>query len=364
MLTRDIGTDYTRVTGGLDYSKTWVAPGGVEVKPFANARYDYFKFDIEDGEDAMGNTIEVPGVDFSRTVGQVGIDLRYPLINSTGSVDYIIEPRAQVTQNFGDGKIDDFTALDADGNTISLFQDSIDVDADQSLLWQSNKSTGFDLWDQGFRADLGASFIADFGSSRAHLFVGKSFADTDLTDISDGLDLATIPNVAALSDAERVALSSGIGESTSDYIGLFELDLNDQFSWTTRVRYDDDDSAFRRIDTGFTYNNPKFMRTSWRYYRLDAATRQFSSDPLAPAEAILGNVNLKLHDNWSVRYAANRDLDAKVTRNQRVSLVYNDGCTLIELMYNRNNFDSEVLRDSDGFGIRISLLTLGELDPD
>jgi len=44
-LTREDGTDYGRVTTSLDYSKTWVAPIGVEVQPFANARFDFFNLE-------------------------------------------------------------------------------------------------------------------------------------------------------------------------------------------------------------------------------------------------------------------------------------------------------------------------------
>ena len=93
-LTRDIGTNYLRGTAGAEYNKTFIAPGGVEVKPFANARYDYF--DIAP-EDANENFFE--DVNFGRTVGQVGVDIRYPFIKSSGGVDWIIEPRAQITQS-------------------------------------------------------------------------------------------------------------------------------------------------------------------------------------------------------------------------------------------------------------------------
>ena len=335
-LTRDIGTNYLRGTAGAEYNKTFIAPGGVEVKPFGNARYDYFDIAPEDTNE---NVFE--DVNFGRTVGQVGVDIRYPFIKSSGGVDWIIEPRAQITQSFGDGKLENFLSInDTQTASIATFQDGVNVDFDQALFWQSNKSTGFDFWQEGLRADIGASFIADAGKTRAHLFVGQSYVDDRNVDF---------------------ALGSGLAGDKSDIVGLFELDINNKFSWTTRLRYDDDNDAFRRIDTGFTYRN-KRLSTQWRYFRLDTATRALQNDPLAPPEEISGNVRLKLNDKWSVRYQANRDLDRDVTRREELGLIFQDDCTLVEFIYNRNNLDSDVIRDNSGFGIRVSLLTLGDFE--
>ncbi len=358
-LTRDIGTDYMRATAGADYSKTFIAPGGIEVKPFANARFDYFDIKPEDRDD---NIYE--DVSFDRNVGQVGVDIRYPFIKSGGGVDWIIEPRAQVTRSFGDGKQERFLSLNDDGTSvISTSQDGLtlsgrnpatarivqNVDIDQALFWQSNKATGYDFWQEGTRADIGASFIADAGKTRAHLFLGQSYIDN--RDVN-------------------YALGTGLSGNKSDLVGLFELDINNRFSWNTRLRYDDDTNKFRRIDTGFTFRSER-LSTGWRYYRIDSETNDpdpdanlLDIDAIAPPEEVSGNVRLKLSDKWSLRYQANRDLDRKITRRQELGLMYQDDCTLVEFIYNRNNFDSDVIRDNSGFGIRVSLLTLGDFEPE
>jgi len=216
-----------RGTAGADYSKTFIAPGGIEVKPFANARYDYFDIKPEDRND---NIYE--DVSFGRTVGQIGVDVRYPFIKSSGGVDWIIEPRAQITRSFGDGKLENFLSVNNEGTAIiSTSQDGVtlsgstpgdlrivqNVDIDQALFWQSNKATGYDFWQEGTRADVGASFIADAGKTRAHLFVGQSYIDD--RDVN-------------------YALGTGLSGSKSDVVGMFELDINNQFSWTTRLRYE------------------------------------------------------------------------------------------------------------------------------
>lgn len=328
VLTRKLGTDYTRATASLDWNKTFIVPGGIEAKPFGEVRYDYFDINPEDA----------PQADFSRSLGQVGLDVRWPFINAGKNVSIIVEPRALITQNFGDGKIANFTAVDSNNQNVSLFQDSIDIDLDQALFWADNKSTGYDFWQEGFRADVGGAVSALWGNSRTSLFLGQSFA-SDYTD--------------------SFGQTTGISGDNSDLIGLFELDLDGRLVLTSRVRYDDDTSKFRRIDTGFSYYG-KRLSTNWRYYKIDAATLSQASDPTIPAEEISGGFTLKLTDRWSTRYTAYHDIGRDITRRQEMALIFGDCCTRIEFVYDESNFDSDVIRDSQGFGIRLSLATLGD----
>ncbi|HHL43301.1 MAG TPA: LPS-assembly protein LptD, partial [Hellea balneolensis] len=231
-LTREIGTDYIRASGGLDWRKNIITPMGIEVKPFAMTRFDHFKLEPE-GEKAF---------DFNRTIGQVGVDMRWPFLRAGETVDWIIEPRVQITQSFGDGKLANFQ-FNNGTTALNLQQDGLDIDFDHALLWNANKSTGYDIWQEGFRADVGASLIANWGrANRAMLFLGQSYYD--------GND-----NI--------FALASGLSEDKSDLVGVFELGIG-RFRSTTRVRYDEDDSKFRRLDTSFAYSD-KRIQTNLRY---------------------------------------------------------------------------------------------------
>ena len=314
--TGELAHGYTRATGGANWSKNWIAPMGVEIKPFAQARYDYFKLEAQDE----------PSFSFSRATGQVGVDIRYPLVKPGKTVNWTLEPRVQLTQNFGDGKLSNFAYTKANGGFVNLAQDGIDVDLDQALLWSSNKSTGYDIWQQGFRADVGASVIADWGeSSRAMLFLGQSFYG--------GSDAA-------------FDINSGLQEDKSDLVGQFELQLGEHFTSTTRVRYDEEDSAFRRLDTGFTYTDSRF-RANIRYYKVDSALVNSvlvanPDDPNdlglpPPTEEISGYVNVRLFDNWSTRYQMYRDIDRDIMRRQALSLIYDDDCTRIEFIYTKED---------------------------
>jgi len=327
-LTRKIGTNYNRASAGANWNKTFIAPAGVEVKPFANARFD--TFDIEPEDQAS--------VKFDRTVGQVGADIRWPFIKPGQDVDIIIEPRVQVTQSFGDGQNENFTAVNAANTPFSIQQDSLAIDLDQAQFWQSNKSTGFDFWQKGFRADVGASVTADWDKSRAHLFVGQSYAS--------GFD-------------DSFALGSGLAGDKSDIVAAFELNINDKIRSHTRIRYDDDDSKFRRIDTSLSYTGDR-VKAGARYYKIDGATLANSPNPLAPPEEVSGGVEVRVAKNWSTRYRATHDIDRNVTRRQDLALIYDDQCTRIELLYTKNNNNLGIVGNNTGFGIRVALLTLGD----
>lgn len=327
----EVASRYLRTTGAVDWHTNWIAPAGVSVKPFAGARMDYFDIKVKDTDT----------VDFTRTTGQVGVDLRWPLLKTTETANWIIEPRAQLTQNFGNGKTDQFTYLKNDQTLVNLAQDAQDTDLDETLLWATNKSTGFDYWQKGFRADIGASFGTEFGDNSANLFLGKSFYEG-----SD--DLFTI--------------NSGLMGDSSDLVGQFDMNLGSKFTTTTRLRYDDSNDVLRRIDSRLRYQDKRFG-ANVRYFKLNSANAQTPTLTSAPNEELSGTVSYKMFDNWTTKYSINRDLDQDLTRRQALSLVFDDDCTRLEFMYTQRDNGLGLVGQSSGFGIRVSLLTLGDFSP-
>ena len=331
-LTRKEGTDYLRGTVGAEWNKTFIAPLGIEAKPFAMARYDYFDLEAEDED----------GFDFNRTVGQVGIDVRWPFLRAGKNVDVILEPRVQLTQSFGDGKLDNFDFTTSNNQIVNLFQDSIGMDLEHGQFWASNKSYGYDFWQKGFRADVGGSATALWGENRAELFVGQSFA-SDITG-----DFAT---------------SSGLSGTKSDYVGRFELDLGRTVNLSARTRYDDSLDKFTRIDTSATLRSGRFD-SNVRYYKIDNSARGLLNDPSSPDEEISARVGVQFAKNWKATAGLFHDFDSDLTRRKEFGLSYSDDCTKIDFIYTKRDFNGDIIRDTDGFSIRISLLTLGETRTD
>ena len=343
VLTRDTGSDYTRATASLDYSKTWIAPIGIEVKPFGNVRADLYNVNPDNDLFPMADKST-----FNRTVGQAGVDIRYPFLKAGEDVTWVLEPRVQLTQSFGDAKLDDFT--DSGAASLILAEDGGNADLDGSLLWQSNKSSGFDFWQEGTRLDVGGSLRADWGRrSSASLFIGQSFASG-----SNGQAIAGLSGV----DGEYL-IGSGLDGSESDIVGEGSLTLGSVFSTQTKLRYNQDSGELTRIDSTARLKS-KWVEAQGRYFRLNDTSQLLVNTLNAPPEEIAGSVRLHVTENWSTSYALSRDLDADITRRQSFGVRYRDECTLIELLYTKNRFNNDAILDNSGFGIRVSLLSLGD----
>ena len=364
MLTRKIGHDYMRGTAGASYNKTFILPGGIEAKPFGEARYDHFDLTPYD----FDNEVNMSDVNFERTTGQVGIDIRWPFMKSTGDVDIVVEPRIMVTESFGDGKTEQLRPdLDNDGiSDLEFLQDSIDIDFDHNLIWDPNKSTGYDLWQEGLRADIGGSVSAFWGDNSTTLFLGQSFTDsaTDVFNLESGItatELVVDPetDLIQFDDDTGQALRQAIGKS--DMVGQFELAFSDKFIFDSRFRYDDDDNKFRRLDTGFRYAGD-ILNLRARYYKIDRANLISEDD--APAEEITGSIGVNITKNWKVSYGASRDLDRDSTRRQAFTVGYSDCCSDFQVFYRKSNFTTNNVRDSDTIGIRVNLRTLGAFSQD
>lgn len=343
VLTRDTGSDYTRATASFDYTNSWIAPGGLEVKPFANIRTDFYSIKVDEEQVTNRNAN-----DFNRTLGQAGVDIRYPFIKLSNSVTWVIEPRVQMTQSFGDAKLGEF--VESGAADVLLTEDAGNADLTAALLWQSNKSSGYDFWQEGSRLDIGGSVSADWGRrSSASLFLGQSFSSGGSGEAVDGLS----------SQSGGFLIGSGLEGNQSDLIGEASLKLGELLSSQTKLRYNQDLNELTRVDSSVRLKT-KWVEGSARYFRLNSASRQLVDTPDAPPEEITGIVRVNFNKNWSASYAAARDLDRDTTQRQIFGIRFKDDCTLIELAYTKNLFNNNAILDRSSIGIRVSLLTLGE----
>ena len=334
-LTREKGQDYGRATAGLRAAETFILPGGLELEPSALGRLDAYTLEPD-----------VEGLDqdrdFTRALGYVSADLRYPLIRP-GKVDFVIEPRVQATQTFGDGKLDRFVAEDINGNLISLQQDSLATDLDPTVLWDPNKSQGYDFWQSGTRVDAGATVAARWNDNEVSAFIGKSWADID--------------------EDEQFSVASGLNGDNSDIVADVNVQLGSTLRGRTRIRYDDGSNTLRRIDSEAFLSLDDFQ-ASLRYFRGEAATVDQLLNPDAPREEVSGGLRWQFKENWATSYRAFYDVDDNLLRRQDIGLTYSDDCTRIEIVYSEDKSENGRIGGSrgGGFAIRVSLATLGSLD--
>ena len=338
-LSRDEGQDYGRSSLTADYQKTWIAPGGLEVKPFIWGRFD--SYDIE--PDRQGLDV-AEGVDsslsFTRTIGQGGVDIRYPFISRQAGSDttFLIEPRLQLTQSFGDAKLDAFRDPVTD---IFAFEDGQSPELGPAVLFERNKADGFDFFQTGRRIDVGASFTARSTvlgrASELSLFGGQSFADD-----SDG----------------QFEVGTGLSDDSSEYVGEVGVKFGKNLDALTRLRYDDDAGRFTRIESRLAMRS-KYLDVSGSYFNLNSVVSDIVTPLGAPNEEVSGLIRIKPTDRWSLSYRAIRDIDQSVTRRQIATLGYRDDCSRLEIYVSKQDFDNDLIRNDTEVGVRFTLATLG-----
>lgn len=318
VLTRDDGIDYQRASVSADWQAQFIAPAGLVFEPFAAARADYYSF--SDVPSALpGNTTTEDS--FGRVLGYAGAEFSYPLINSSGSADTILEPMIQGV-----------VASDDSESTRIINEDSLTAELDETLLFDHNRSVGYDLWEEGARLTYGLRSTTIWGENNLfRTFIGQS---------------------RRLDGTPAFSPVSGLFEDESDVIVAGEIDLG-SFGIMARTRIDSDDGTLNRLDLVASYDGDRFDIQA-RYFGFDDSLARVGT-----SEEIQLVSQYRFTDRWSLVYNLQRDLDAGVNRVQEAGFRYRDFCTDFEVLYRRENLNIGVLGPSESIQFRVTLFTLG-----
>lgn len=319
--TRTEGVDYTRGSAALDWRTRWIAPGGIVVEPFAYGRLD--SYDLSDLPVAAGEPDEDT---FSRELGLVGTEISWPFYRAGSRVDWIVEPVISL-----------ISATDDPERDRLVNEDSLSVDLDESLLFDPVRAPGYDIWEEGQRVSYGLRTTAMWGTSgRLRGFVGRS-------ERLDG-DPAFGP-------------TSGLFEDASDYVVAGEIEIAG-FSAELQTRLDTVDYDVNTLLFDASYTSDRFTASIGYLDTSDeAATR-------GPQRELRGDVQFGITERWSVIGRLVRDLDADLSRRQETGFLYRDECTQLEIVYQREDLGIASLGPSESIQFRITLFTLGSVDPD
>lgn len=317
VLERSEGADSRRLTLEAEWTRPTILRNGVVATPFALARADYY--DVNSVPFGSGTSSDT----FGRALGLFGADLGYPLVRTEGSTRIILEPIAQlIVAPYG-------------GNDERIpNEDSYSFDVDPAALLDHNRSTGYDVWEEGPRATVGGRATAQWGEQGggASFFLGQSYRARD---------------------AREFAPVSGLGGSQTDIVGSASLAFDRRNSVTANFRIDDDTFDFQRFDLGAqaAYGPARF---TGRYLKFDEAL--LSGRP--KEEATLG-AGLELTKNWGVFYEVNRDLDLDETRRAFIGLVFDDECTRFEIIYKQERTQDRLIGSGESIRLQLTLSTLG-----
>ncbi len=317
------GLDSRRATLSGDWNRVFTSDTGLRLTPFAFARFDAY---------SLGDLNGVAGSQDSqgRAIVTVGTDLSLPLAKRLSNALMVVEPIAQVMASPKIAQIRAGTTRS--GDPIYLNEDSTIFQFDESNLFRNNRFPGYDLVEDGVRANAGVrtSFLWDDGR-RANLLVGRSYRAASNSIFST---------------------TSGLSKKASDWIVAADAQPIKGLSVFTRSRLDSDNLTIQRAEAGanlYTRSGSGFFR-----YLLE---RSYGDTSRKENIDLGGEVFVTKH--LGLTAYGNRDLAQNAWVIRDMGLVYRDECTRVDVIYRREDTVVGRLGKTDSVSIRLTLATLG-----
>lgn len=320
VLQRTDGTDTTRLSGEVNWTRTHVSDIGQVYTMFLSGRGDVYH---------VNNVPLMPGdPDDEEVVVRVlplaAFEWRWPFVRQNGSVRQVIEPIVQVIGAPYGGNPSDIPN-----------EDSASFEFDETNLFSYNKFPGLDTWEEGPRVNAGVRLAAHtLGGGSGSIVLGQSYR---------------------FRDDPTFDQDSGLESERSDFVGRIDLRPGRYLDLIHRFRLDRDDLHFRRNEVALWAGTEDY-NVEIGYVRL--ADDQIAST-LGSREEISAGTYLTLADNWAFRAGGRRDLENSHMINSYAGLVYADECTEIELSYRRRFTRDRDIEPSTAIMLRVRLNALG-----
>jgi LPS-assembly protein len=333
-LLRGMPGTYTRLTGEVQWRKSFTDPYGQIWTPFAILRADAIDASISN-EPGVSNFLPVGDTQALRVMPTIGLEYRYPFINVQPWGTTTIEPIAQVIIRPNEpyaGKIPN--------------EDAQSLVFDTSNLFSVDKFSGYDRVEGGGRANVGVQATTQFdrGGSVKVVF-GQSYQLFGL-------------NSFAVADMTNTGLDSGLATPKSDYVASVNYSPNRTYTFSVRSRFDQATSNVSRFEAE--------GRASFDRWSVSMLYGDYAPQPelgyLTRREGLLGSASVKVAANWVVSGAARWDLEANKLNQYVIGAGYVDDCFVLaanyvtSYTYSPGNLTPPVLNHT--FMLQIGLRTL------
>lgn len=304
-LLRGIPGTYTRLSGEVEWRRSFTDPLGEIWTPFAILRGDVIDASISN-QPGVSNFLPVGDTQALRVMPTVGLEYRYPFINVQPWGTTIVEPIAQVIIRPNETYAGKLPNEDAQSMTF-----------DASNLFSVDKFSGYDRVEGGGRANVGVQATTQFdrGGSVNVLF-GQSYQLFGL-------------NSFAVADVTNTAVDSGLATTRSDYVARVNYSPNRTYTFSTRARFDE-----------ATWNVSRFeaeARAAFDRWQVSLTYGNYAPQPdlgyLTRREGLLGSGSIKVASNWVVTGAARWDLAANKISTYTVGAGYVDDCFVMAVNY-------------------------------
>lgn len=332
------GLDSRRVSGEAEWRRALTSAAGLRVEPFISVRADAYS--LSDVLTGVGR--ETRSRQTSRALGVAGADITYPFFRRFSDYTVVLEPVVQIAVSPRAKQV--VVGHDPAGNPIYLNEDSVAFEFDETNLFRANKFPGYDLYEDGTRANVAgrASVLWDDGR-RASVLIGRSFRTRRNT---------VFP------------ASSGLQQRASDWIVAGDAQPFRGVSLFARARLDSDSLDVHRAEAGVNLTN-KWGSGFIRYLRDDSNTlgATLVGNTVIPAGRRLENfemgADVPVGKNWGFTAYGNRDMIQHAWVLRDLGVYYRDDCARVDVIYRREDTIVGRLGPRDSIALRLTLATLG-----
>ncbi len=322
-LTRTNGLDTRRlsVTGGWELP--WVGQLGDQYRLRLSLRDDYYDLDgdpdtFENGDKRTEN----------RIIPRATLDWSWPWIGDTFGLTPVIEPIASLTlapTGLNDGDIPN--------------EDSLDLEFDDTNLFEESRFPGLDRIEEGSRITYGGRF-ATIGASgeKFNALFGQSFRfqEDDQFDEDTGLD-----------------------GRFSDFVGRLEFTPNPWLQGRYRFRLDRANLIPVRNEVQGSIG-PSWLRFYGNYLSLEDDP-SVSDEEFRARQELTAGVQVGLGNDLTFRAQTRRDLEASSTVANTFGLIYRHPCLLVIGGVEQQFAEDRDAGDGTTFSLRLTFENLGEI---
>jgi LPS-assembly protein len=341
-LWRRDGLNSNRAIASVSWEKSHTTKGGHRFRGFTELRGDVYQYnDIFRGNELCNDSMSavdyaacllaLPGgglknsTTTSRFLPTAGIEWSYPLAKRTSNALFVIEPKIQLV-----------ASPDNDFSEQVLNEDSQFFEFDAATLYDWSKGSGYDVWEDGQRINIGISGNAKFDNGfTLKGLIGQQFR------ASETQAFVTSAN-----------LTPGIDRTSSDIVGNLGVRWSNNISLNSRFRIDSRDGTLRNNETNVRgrYGPVSGSLSYLKILAGDQASIDSQTD-----EYLTTNLTYKLTDQWNLGGRWQRDLGLNQTTTETFSLGYSDECTIVSLEYRNDRTRNQGFDFDRSITIRLEL---------
>jgi LPS-assembly protein len=336
---RGLAGQTSRLTAEVEWKRTFVTPAGVLITPLLAARGDALALNM-DNANSFGPAFTYDGNydtndTATRTMLTAGLEVRYPILMTTGNSTHLFEPIAQIYARPNERLAGALPNEDAQSFVF-----------DATNLFERDKFSGYDRIEGGTRANIGIQYTGTFDNGyKLHGIFGQSYQLGG----QNSFDSNDLVNVGA---------DSGLETSRSDYVGLGGIETPQGLALAASYRLDEKNLSLRRGDLTLGFQTDTWQ--SQLLYTHIAAQPEygFATDN----DEIQSKATIKFKDYWSIFGGIAWDLNNDVISKKTLGISYEDECTIFSIAYTDKRDISDESASDWSIGAKLTFRTLGDIN--